>query len=842
MTAPARAALRWPLAAGVLSAAALVLALAWPATLRVDAGDADAYRVLRSFGAPLTRQQRAGRWSGPGSVLVLHGVGAGDSALTLEMAGGWSGRTQTVTLAAADGGRPVVVDPSSFEVGPDWREYAVRLDVAAWPPGPAPVELAIRAAPYRRGAQGEELGIRLGALSVRPLGGAVARAAAALPRVALWTWALAILAVVSFRLARRFGGPERAPRVAAVAVAAAGLVLALLASRDPHVLAWVLPVPLVLLALVTAALVLSSSTSRAWPRREAWAWLAALGALGALYAQRGGFTPAAVVLAGSMAWLLLVRRRADGRADGPPAETGAGLLTRSVVAAGIAVVVLAALAMRFAALRELPYGMWRDEARYGLVALRMIEDPGYRPAYVPEVVTLPGLGLRMLGLGLQLWGIASWAMRTVPALAGALTVIPLFGLARRLTGRADVALLAAAFLAVASWHVTVSRIISPAAMHPLFELTGLWCLVEALGIGRSVPPRPAWRAALLVAGGALVAISLQTYHSGRSSPVMAAALLTAAWTARGEVPRRWSDLAFVAVGFLAAGAPLLAYAWRDAPALNARVGAVFLPAAASAAAVPPLAALDASAGRHLLMFNVRGEHNGRRNVPLRPMLDPVTGLGFLAGLLALWRARGDYRARFLLAALAVGVLPSAVAVEGPHALRAIGAAPFACIAAAVGWRDLADRAGWTGTRALGAGAALAAAALAWNAWTYFVVAPRDERVWGAFYTVETQVGTFVRDLARREGPAATERVYVSRETAESSVTELLVHGLTVQTFDDSGFSRPPAPGSLFVASRDGDRERVFTLAAQQALATPALAGAGPPLPDGRPAYTLYRLP
>ena len=240
------------------------------------------------------------------------------------------------------------------------------------------------------------------------------------------------------------------------------------------------------------------------------------------------------------------------------------------------------------------------------------------------------------------------------------------------------------------------------------------------------------------------------------------------------------------------------------------------------------------------MFNVRGDFNGRRNVPLRPMLDPVTGLGFVLGLLVLWRARADGRARFLAAALALGFAPSALAVEGPHALRAIGAAPFACVIAALGWHDLARRT--PGARTAVALAGVAGCALAFNAWSYFVVAPRDERVWGAAYAVETKVGTFVRDRAREGGPPAAGRVYLARETAASSVVEFLTHGLPVGTFD-SAFSTPPAPDALFVVTRESDREKLFALAAEHARGTPELAGSGPLLPDGqRPSFTLYSLP
>ena len=290
-----------------------------------------------------------------------------------------------------------------------------------------------------------------------------------------------------------------------------------------------------------------------------------------------------------------------------------------------------------------------------------------------------------------------------------------------------------------------------------------------------MPLSAPWRTLLLLGGGACVGVALQTYQSGRSAPLVAAAFLAAYWSARRGVGARWRDVICVAAGFAIAGASLLGYAWRDWRDFNARAGVVFVPAAAAADATAPLAALDASLGRHLLMFNVQGDSQGRRNVPLQPMLDPVTGLGFLIGLLALFRQRRDPRALFLLAALALGLVPSALAIEGPHALRAIGGVAWACPIAAIGWLELAERMP-AAQRALLLTAA-AVTALAFNAWTYFVVAAHDERVWGSFYTVETKVGSFVRERARSEGPAAAARIHLSRPMADIWVVRFLAYGL-----------------------------------------------------------------
>ena len=146
----------------------------------------------------------------------------------------------------------------------------------------------------------------------------------------------------------------------------------------------------------------------------------------------------------------------------------------------LAILLVAALGLRFYRLGDLPYGLWRDEGRHGLVALQMLADPGYRPAYIANRVDLPGMGLLPFTLPLRVWGIEIWSLRTITALAGALTILPLYGLTRRLFGRSTLALLAAGLLAVSSWSITISRFSFPTIFDPLLQVTGLWLLLVGL--------------------------------------------------------------------------------------------------------------------------------------------------------------------------------------------------------------------------------------------------------------------------------------------------------------------------------------------------------------------------
>jgi hypothetical protein len=197
------------------------------------------------------------------------------------------------------------------------------------------------------------------------------------------------------------------------------------------------------------------------------------------------------------------------------------------------------------------------------------------------------------------------------------------------------------------------------------------------------------------------------------------------------------------------------------------------------------------------MFNIRGDHNGRHHAPGRPLLDVVTGTGFLVGLVMLLRRREQWESRFVLGALALGILPSVLAVDGPHAMRSIDAAAFACLLAALGWLGLARRASLPKAIVL----APAVFALGLDVRTYFFAMPVDPRVWReAFYPVQTQIGVFVRDLAERRHATDLGDVFVADSVASSDVFAYLTYGLTSQTFEGGELSRPAEEGALFVLS------------------------------------------
>jgi hypothetical protein len=225
------------------------------------------------------------------------------------------------------------------------------------------------------------------------------------------------------------------------------------------------------------------------------------------------------------------------------------------------------------------------------------------------------------------------------------------------------------------------------------------------------------------------------------------------------------------------------------------------------------------------------------------MLDYATGLGLLLGVAALLRRITGWRSLFLLAALGVGLLPSALSVDAPHGMRAFEAAPLSCAIAAIGMAELLrmlwpDAARPRRIVAWGASAALGLA-LALNAWVYFVIMPPNPEVFLGFYPVQSQMGVYVRDAAEAH---AGGRIFVSQGIASDEIFSFLTHGLAVETFDGANLSSSPQPGDRFLLSGYFADQEAAALAPFLGPHPHPLAE-GPGFPDGRgPTFLVYQSP
>ena len=421
---------------------------------------------------------------------------------------------------------------------------------------------------------------------------------------------------------------------------------------------------------------------------------------------------------------------------------GIGRLPRPDVTVLLLVGVLAvAVFVRVYQIDSYPLGVWFDEAVWGLNARRVLHDPNFRPIFVDNIL-FPQLALYTAGL--QAYGEANvYGMRLVHALLASVGVGAAYILGRELRG-AWFGLAMAALLAVMRWSFNFSRFALPGPETVTFTLITFYFAVRVVRVGRL-------RHALWF--GMALAFGVYFYRPYVLQLVAVGAYLLLAYPFRRRAWQR--TLVLGATALIAAGIvllPLGMFILDRGPEYFGRLGQVSL----FNENLPDVnAALLENTVKHLEMFHLRGDNNGRHNLPGEPMLDPVTGALFVLGLFVALR---EWRKEHLIFLISIGAglwggIPT-LSFEAPQSLRAI------CAIVGVIYFGALALTGWTQTfvavlRALlklppalarglaGAGALAAVVVMSyWNFEVYFVQQRASYAVWREYYTAETLSARF----------------------------------------------------------------------------------------------------
>lgn len=336
-------------------------------------------------------------------------------------------------------------------------------------------------------------------------------------------------------------------------------------------------------------------------------------------------------------------------------------------------IVILGLAMRFYQFTEWPRGLWFDEALYGLQALRILNEPSYWPIYSSTALT-PAHYIYMIALSFHTWEISASAIRLTSALLGLATIPAGYLAGRELFGR-RAGLIMALFMAVSRWNVNFSRIGMENITTPLFALLTIGFLLRGMRRGRYVD--------YALAGFAL-GFGLNFYEAFQLFVGVVGLFglhqIAANWRYLRD---HWQGVALMAVGVVLLVAPLLYFAYEKPDVYFSRTRDTSIFSEYEGAARWP--ALWENARKHILMYNVLGDPNGRHNLPGEPMLDPIVGALMVLGMgMALARF---YRPRSLLLPMWMAVMLSAsifsLSFEAPQSLRGIGTLPAAYLLALV---------------------------------------------------------------------------------------------------------------------------------------------------------------
>lgn len=362
---------------------------------------------------------------------------------------------------------------------------------------------------------------------------------------------------------------------------------------------------------------------------------------------------------------------------------------------GLAVggMVVTAIGFRFYDLQHYPPGLFPDVAANGEDALLILE--GDRRPFFPRGNGREGLLFYLDALSIRYFGVGVWPMYVPTATVGVLTVLATYFATQVFFGRLA-GVLAGLFLATSAWHVTLSRTGFRASLAPLFlaaftALAGF--TVRAVHDGkRALSYGYAALAGIALAGGFYSYISYRAMVGVVAGVVIL--LLLAALHKNIGFPhfRRYGGQ--VLLGLLTAGVTIAPLAWyfvQHPDEFLGRAGQVSIFSPDLQREYGLRSAVDALAysSRTTIegFFVGEGDANWRHSVAGYPLLNPLVGFLFLAGIVwALWGLAGVvwHMARgqevhlgmiypyllLMLAGMMAGVVTT---LEGlPHGLRATG--------------------------------------------------------------------------------------------------------------------------------------------------------------------------
>jgi 4-amino-4-deoxy-L-arabinose transferase-like glycosyltransferase len=337
---------------------------------------------------------------------------------------------------------------------------------------------------------------------------------------------------------------------------------------------------------------------------------------------------------------------------------------------------LVATFLRLAAWRDAPPGLRFDEM---LVTLQAEEiQQGARPVYIDAIYEEP-LYHYLTALAFSLFGAHLFTLRFVSLALSVLTIPVLYVLARRMIGQ-RAALLATALYALSFWALMYSRLGLRLIAFPLLLMLGLYFVWRGLARQRRLD---------FVWAGLWLGLVTYTYAAMRLLPVWWIALIVCLILCDRSRARR-SALGLISTTAIALviALPMMLH-FTNNPAADRRLGEVTGPIEAllSGDVFPLINSTVLTAA----MFFVQGDPETLYNIPNRPVFDLLAGALFVVGVVMALQRWRNVKSAFLLAWLAVGLIPSVLTWPAGSHNHTLMAQPVVFMLAGLGAACVAAR-------------------------------------------------------------------------------------------------------------------------------------------------------
>ncbi|NTW13705.1 MAG: glycosyltransferase family 39 protein [Candidatus Moranbacteria bacterium] len=448
---------------------------------------------------------------------------------------------------------------------------------------------------------------------------------------------------------------------------------------------------------------------------------------------------------------------------------------------------------------KLPSGLYPDEAMNGTNALEANRTGDYKIFY-PDNQGREGLFINIQALSVKAFGANIPALKLPSVIFGMLAILGIGLLAWELFRSRYAALIAAFLTATSYWAINFSRIGFRAIMVPFILSFAFYFFFRGLRKEKFIP---------FALSGLFFGAGLNTYTAYRLAPFILILLIPFLFLSYESFLKRfWKHALMFIVAAAITAAPMF-YEFVSHPE-------IFSSRSAAVSVFSPeinrgnlWGTLTKTVGLSLIKYNFVGDQNWRHNYPPYPILDPIAGIFFLAGLIfsvkmflqLLWNRfrTKDHDVElsvhaFLLLAFFIMLAPEFLTNEGlPHALRSIGTQPAVFLLATIPilflFRKLAQAKGGTKVAIMLSLSLVLATSAMWNITKYFVFFRNRPEQHASFNENFTNMATYLVSL-----PKETHKYVIPENGIAVQPIVFLTNGLTenLEVVSGSTTFRSPA--------------------------------------------------
>jgi 4-amino-4-deoxy-L-arabinose transferase-like glycosyltransferase len=345
-------------------------------------------------------------------------------------------------------------------------------------------------------------------------------------------------------------------------------------------------------------------------------------------------------------------------------------------------IIALAFFLRIVNIENTPPGVYPDEAVNGQDALRALNSGKFEWFY-PDNQGREGLFMNLIALCFKFFGVSILTLKLPAIIFGTLTVFGVYLLAKELFQKERIALISSFLTAVSFWPLNFSRISFRANMLPFILVFSFYFIFRGLRTKKTSD---------FIWAGLFFGAGVHTYIAFRIAPLILILLFPILLLSYENFLKiYWKKILVFLLFTILAAAPMLYTLFVAHPEYfesRSENISIFSPAV-NKGNLP--ATFLKSLGLSLVKYNFWGDQNWRHNFPPYPILDPLTGIAFLFGIIysfirlsnlllkRLVKKTRDFQINsyaLLIGWFFVMLVPEFLTAEGlPHALRAIGTIP-----------------------------------------------------------------------------------------------------------------------------------------------------------------------